>query len=46
LGKDSSGKLVRKAGVMGIVKVGGRVSAGDSMAIELPDEPFHPLKRV
>ncbi|MER2496889.1 MOSC domain-containing protein [Vibrio neptunius] len=44
--KDSSGRLVRKAGVMGVVKVGGRVSAGDSIVVELPDEPFHALERV
>lgn len=46
LGKDNSGKLIRKAGVMGIVKVGGLVSAGDSIVVELPEEPFQPLKRV
>ncbi len=34
LGRDEQGKLIRKAGVMGIVVVGDKVCLGDSICIE------------
>ena len=43
---DAAGNLVRKAGVMGIVLVGGEVSAGDGISVILPPEPHKPLERV
>lgn len=43
---DERGNLIRKAGVMGIVLVGGVVRAGDSIKVILPDEPYHTLERV
>lgn len=46
LGRDEQGKLVRKAGVMGIVAVGGEVRPGDPIEIELQPEPYQPLDRV
>ena len=46
LDRDEQGNLVRKAGVMGVVRSGGRVRAGDSIRIELPDEPYDPLEPV
>ncbi len=46
LGRDEAGTLVRKAGVMGTVLVGGEVRSGDSMRAELPAEPHKPLERV
>jgi len=46
LGRDAEGDLVRKAGVMGIVIVGGEVRPGDPVAISLPEEPHRPLERV
>ncbi len=46
LGHDEDGKLIRKAGVMGIVIVGGEVKPGDSIRVELPPEPHIPLDRV
>lgn len=46
LGRDEQGKLIRKAGVMGIVIVGGQVNPGDSICIELPPQPHQPLNRV
>ncbi|WP_434363011.1 MOSC domain-containing protein [Parasalinivibrio latis] len=46
LGRDNSGKVVRKAGIMGVVKAGGWVSAGDSIEVELPPKPFESLQRV
>jgi MOSC domain-containing protein YiiM len=46
LGKEADGKIVRKAGVMGIVLRGGEISAGDDVRVELPPEPHLPLERV
>jgi MOSC domain-containing protein YiiM len=46
LGKEADGKIVRKAGVMGIVLRGGEISAGDDVCVELPPEPHLPLERV
>lgn len=46
LGRDEQGKLIRKAGVMGIVLVGGEVRPGNPIRIELPPEPYQPLERV
>ncbi len=46
LGRDEHGKLIRKAGVMSIVAVGGEVRPGDSIQIKLPPEPHQPLDRV
>jgi MOSC domain-containing protein YiiM len=46
VGRDESGKVVRKAGVMGVVIAGGEVKAGDAVRVELPPEPHRPLDRV
>lgn len=46
LGHDEQGKLIRKAGVMGIVIAGGKVNPIDSIYIELPPQPYQPLDRV
>jgi MOSC domain-containing protein YiiM len=46
LGRDEQGGLVRKAGVMGIVLVGGEVSVGDSIRVELPALHHRPLVPV
>ncbi len=46
LDKDEDGNLIRKAGVMSIVLVGGEVRAGDSVRVVLPPEPHEPLKPV
>ncbi|GAB3483314.1 MOSC domain-containing protein [Polaromonas eurypsychrophila] len=46
LDRDSSGQLVRKAGVMGVVLTGGEVSAGDVIRIVLPPPPHGPLVPV
>jgi MOSC domain-containing protein YiiM len=37
LGRDDDGNLVRKAGVMAIVLVGGAVRPGDAIAVTLPE---------
>ncbi|MBX3619008.1 MAG: MOSC domain-containing protein [Rhizobacter sp.] len=46
LGRTPDGKLVRKAGVMGVVIAGGTVRPGDSIAIKLPAAPHRALERV
>lgn len=46
LDRDAEGNLIRKAGVMGIVVVGGVVRPGDPIAVTLPAEPHSPLVPV
>lgn len=46
LPRDGEGNVIRKAGVMGIVCTGGRVSTGDDIRVEFPTEPHRPLERV
>jgi MOSC domain-containing protein YiiM len=46
LDRDAHGALIRKAGVMAIVLVGGIVCPGDALSIELPPEPHTPLQPV
>lgn len=41
--KDSSGKVIRKAGIMAIVREGGLVRPGDTISIALPEEPWRAL---
>ena len=40
LGRDASGAVVRKAGIMGIVRAGGELRPGDAIGVELPAEPL------
>jgi len=44
--RDADGEIVRKAGVMATVDVGGVVRPGDAITIELPAGPHQPLKPV
>ena len=46
LDHDANGNLIRKAGVMSIVLVGGEVKAGDPIVVELPPDPHRPLETV
>ena len=46
LGRDSEGRLIRKAGIMAIVIKGGDVKAGDLIAVELPECEQRPLLPV
>ncbi|MEU1216413.1 MOSC domain-containing protein [Streptomyces sp. NPDC005791] len=46
VGRADDGTLVRKAGIMGVVKAGGVVRPGDPVEAELPAEPHRPLERV
>ncbi len=46
LGRDARGQLVRKAGVMAVVRAGGEVCAGDSIEVALPPPPHRALEVV
>jgi MOSC domain-containing protein YiiM len=46
LGRDENGKVIRKAGIMGIVLSGGEIRPGDRISVELPPEPHTTLDRV
>lgn len=46
LDQTPDGKLVRKAGVMGVVSAAGTVSAGDRITVKLPRRPHRPLDVV
>ena len=46
LGRDEQGNLIRKAGVMGIVLVGGEVEPGHSIGVDLPKVPHRRLQPV
>ena len=46
LEKKEDGTLIRKSGVMSIVISGGDVKAGDTIRVELPDEPHRPMGPV
>jgi MOSC domain-containing protein YiiM len=46
LDRDKNGNLVRKAGIMAVVVVGGTVRAGDPIEIALPPQPHRPLAPV
>ena len=46
LGRDANGALVRRAGVMAVVRAGGSVRAGDHIAVELPPTPHQRLEPV
>jgi MOSC domain-containing protein YiiM len=46
LGHDENGKLIRKAGIMGIVLAGGDVRPHDPIGVESPPPPHRALERV
>jgi len=46
LDRDHAGKLIRKAGIMGIVLTDGVIKIEDSIEIHLPPSPHLPLERV
>ena len=46
LDKDPEGRLIRKAGVMAVVREGGEVRAGDAVAVSFPAEPHRALEPV
>ncbi|MFF9158769.1 MOSC domain-containing protein [Streptomyces longwoodensis] len=46
VGRDEHGNVVRRAGIMSVVKEGGVVRPGDTIDVRLPDGPHRPLDRV
>ncbi|MYS88753.1 MULTISPECIES: MOSC domain-containing protein [Streptomyces] len=46
VGRDEAGNVVRKAGIMSVVREGGVVRPGDAIEAELPTGPHRPLARV
>lgn len=46
LDKGPDGKVIRKAGIMTIVRSGGTVRPGDMIAVDLPSPPHLPLDPV
>lgn len=46
LDRDADGNLIRRAGVMSVVRAGGEVRAGEPIAVELPDGPHRRLVPV
>lgn len=46
VGRDEDGNVVRRAGIMSVVLVGGEVRPGDEIRVELPAEPHTPLVPV
>ncbi|MCX4529341.1 MULTISPECIES: MOSC domain-containing protein [unclassified Streptomyces] len=44
--RDDEGRLIRKAGIMGVVRQGGTIQPGDPIAVTLPPTPHTPLDRV
>lgn len=46
VGRDADGEIVRRAGVMGVVVVGGPIRTGESLRVALPAGPHEPLRPV
>jgi hypothetical protein len=46
LDRDPNGRLLRKAGIMGVVVVGGTVASGDAIVAVTPAGRFQPLEPV
>jgi MOSC domain-containing protein YiiM len=46
LGRDDAGKLIRKTGIMAVVRTGGTVRADDLVRVVLPDGPLRVLEPV
>lgn len=46
LDRDAGGNLVRKAGIMGVVRAPGEIRPGDRIEVELPPEPRKKLEPV
>lgn len=46
LDRDVQGRLIRKSGVMAIVRSGGEIHPGDPIHVELPPPPHRALDRV
>lgn len=46
LDRRADGSVIRKSGIMGIVRAGGEIRPGDPIRAVLPEPPHQPLERV
>ena len=46
LDRGPNGELIRKAGIMAIVRESGAITAGDAITVTMPPQPYLPLERV
>lgn len=46
LDRGPEGQVIRKAGIMTVVRSGGVIRPGDPIAVQLPPPPHRPLERV
>jgi hypothetical protein len=46
LSRTSSGEVMRKCGIMGVVLAGGEIAPGDRIGVAIPDAPHCKLERV
>lgn len=46
LDQDEQGKLIGKAGIMGIVLEGETINVGDEIVVKSPEKPYIKLERV
>ncbi|MFE6052951.1 MOSC domain-containing protein [Kitasatospora sp. NPDC056446] len=46
VGRADDGTIVRRAGIMGIVRTGGPIRPGDTITVDLPARPHRALDRV
>jgi len=46
LARGADGSVVRRAGIMGVVRRGGEVRPGDPVTVVLPTGPHRPLRKV
>ncbi|MFF5445652.1 MOSC domain-containing protein [Streptomyces sp. NPDC012888] len=46
VGRDEEGRVIRKGGIMGVVRRGGVIRPGDPITVTLPAGPHEPLDRV
>lgn len=46
LDRDADGRLIRKAGIMGIVRAGGEIRTGDRVSLTLPATPWQRMDKV
>ncbi len=43
VGKDVNGKVIQKAGIMGIAIAGGVIKPGDAIEVSLPEKPWREM---
>lgn len=46
VGRDTEGNIVRRTGIMSVVREGGVIRPGDAIDVELPAAPHRPLEKV